>query len=73
MQTVLRLERVTGWVGTLSLERLGYSWRIKTKVNGKTQTVAQSYYYTTDKQKALDALNYNYNVVTGFQRDLFNL
>ena len=36
------------------------------------EKVAQSYYYTKDKQKALDNLNINYNTCTGLARDLFN-
>ena len=72
MQVIYKIERVKDWVGVLILERLGYSWHIKHRINGKMEKVAQSYYYTKDKQKALDNLNINYNTCTGLARDLFN-
>lgn len=73
MQIVAKVEKVQGWVGILALEKIGYSWRIKARVNGKVQTVAQSYYYTTDKGKAWRTLCDEYDNITGYKRDLFNL
>ena len=36
------------------------------------QTVAQSYYYTTDKQKAYNNLIDNYKLMTGYNRNLLD-
>lgn len=73
MRVVYKTERVQDWVGVLTLDKVGYNWRIKHRVGGKLQTVAQGYYYTTDKQKALDNLDNNYRILTGFSKDLFNI
>lgn len=72
MQVVAKIERLKDVVGILYLSSIGYHWKIYRKINGKREQVAQSYYYTSDKQKALNNLVNNYNISEGLVRDLFN-
>lgn len=72
MQVVAKIERLKDVMGILYLSSIGYHWKIYRKTNGKREQVAQSYYYTSDKQKAYKSLQDNYDIITGFTCDLFN-
>ena len=61
------------WVGVVYLNKIGYYWKIYRKTNGKREQVAQSYYYTKDKNKATNNMIKNYDIITGFQKDLFTI
>lgn len=65
------MERTRDVVGVLCLSSIGYHWKIYRTTKGKREQVAQSYYYTKDKQKALDELDRNYRIINGYIKDLF--
>lgn len=67
------MERTRDVLGVLCLSSIGYNWKIYRITNGKREQVAQSYYYTKDKQKALDELNKNYSIINGYLKDLFTI
>lgn len=73
MRIVYKMERVKDVEGVLYLSSIGYHWKIYRITNGKREQVAQSYYYTKDKQKALDELNKNYFIINGYMKDLFSI
>ena len=73
MQMIYKTEKVGDWVGVVYLSSLGYHWKIYRKTNGKREEVARSYYYTTDKEKAIEVLDANYRIVSGFEHDLFSI
>lgn len=67
------MERIKDVEGVLLLSSIGYHWKIYRITKGKREQVAQSYYYTKDKQKALDELDSNYRIINGYNKDLFTI
>lgn len=58
--------------GTLYLESLGYTYKIRGRINGKIYTLARSYTYILDKNVALNNMKMEMEVLSE-QEPLFNL
>ena len=52
--------------------KLGYQYKIFTKINGKNTCVAQSYAYIFDKEVCYQKMMDDLNVTMGIVKDLFH-
>lgn len=57
-------------VGYVYLEKLGYTWRIKRKINNKTYVVSRSYSYIFNREVCEDRMNQELQNITN-QPSLF--
>lgn len=61
-----------GLVGTLYLEKLGYTWKIKTRQNGRVVVVGSSCVYLLSKETATEQLK-NTMEALNTQKALFDI
>lgn len=55
MKKIKEIER-GGLTGSLYLEKLGYTYKIKGRINGKMTTLGRSYVYLSRKERALELM-----------------
>ena len=63
---------VGDYKANLYLYKLGYQYKIFTKINGKNTCVAQSYAYIFDKDLCYQKMMDDLNVTMGIVKDLFH-
>lgn len=61
-----------GLVGTLYLEKLGYTWKIKTRQSGRAVVLGSSCVYLASKETATEQLK-NTMEALNTQKTLFNI
>ena len=60
---LIKTERIGDVTASLYLEKYGYTYKIRARIDGRVQVVARSYAWLADKQDA----------TTRMQADLFNV
>ena len=71
MKVIEKIQR-GGLIGTLYLERLGYTYKIKARVGNKMLVVGRSYVYLLHKEDARERLSSEMDAISG-QLTLFNI
>ena len=69
---IIQTVTVGGYKANLYLYKLGYQYKIFTKINGKNTCVAQSYAYIFDKEVCYQKMIEDLNVTMGIVKDLFH-
>ena len=69
---IIQTVTVGDYKANLYLYKLGYQYKIFTKINGKTTCVAQSYAYIFDKDLCYQKMMDDLNVTMGIVKDLFH-
>lgn len=69
---LIETHRQGGLKGSLYLEKLGYTYKIKAKVQGRTQVVARSYVYLLHKEQARQKMLDDMQALSG-QPSLFDI
>ena len=69
---IVQTVTVGDYKANLYLYKLGYQYKIFTKINGKNTCVAQSYAYIFDKDLCYQKMMDDLNVTMGIVKDLFH-
>ena len=69
---IVQTVTVGDYKANLYLYKLGYQYKIFTKLNGKNTCVAQSYAYIFDKDLCYQKMIDDLNVTMGIVKDLFH-
>ena len=69
---IIQTVTVGEYKANLYLYKLGYKYKIFTKINGKTTCVAQSYAYIFDKDLCYQKMIDDLNTTMGIVKDLFH-
>ena len=69
---IIQTVTVGDYKANLYLYKLGYQYKIFTKINGKNTCVAQSYAYIFDKDLCYQKMMDDLNVTMGIVKDLFH-
>ena len=69
---IIQTVTVGDYKAYLYLYKLGYQYKIFTKINGKNTCVAQSYAYIFDKDLCYQKMMDDLNVTMGIVKDLFH-
>lgn len=69
---IIQTITVGNYKANLYLYKLGYQYKIFTKINGKNTCVAQSYAYIFDKEVCYQKMIDDLNVTMGIVKDLFH-
>ena len=69
---IIQTVTVGDYKASLYLYKLGYQYKIFTKINGKTTCVAQSYAYIFDKDLCYQKMMDDLNVTMGMVKLLFD-
>lgn len=68
---IVQTVTIGDYKANLYLYKLGYQYKIFTKINGKTTCVARSYAYTFDKQECYNEMLEDLKVTMGMVKLLF--
>lgn len=69
---IVQTVTVGDYKANLYLYKLGYQYKIFTKINGKNTCVAQNYAYIFDKDLCYQKMIDDLNVTMGIVKDLFH-
>ena len=71
MKAIYKTER-GGLIGSLYLEKLGYTYKIRGKINGKSMVLGRSIVYLARKERALELMENNIDMLLDSPQ-LFNI
>jgi len=68
---LIKKEKIGDVTASLYLEKYGYTYKIRTRINGRVQIVARSYVWLADKEDATERMEVALFNITN-QLSLFN-